>query len=374
MPPKGKFLRLVEQLAPTLPKVAGDALRAAARGRLAEPEAGTGASWPCLAPPAAMPDWASLMGRVGKARAGRSTPAPEAGGTFSARSAHTAFGPAPYKLFVPTSVRRPAALVVMLHGCTQSPDDFAAGTRMNALAQSHGLLVAYPEQGRTANMSRCWNWFLPQNQGRDHGEAAMIAAITRDVMAAHGVQPGRVAVAGLSAGGAMAAIMAESYPEIFAAVGIHSGLPAGAAHDIASAFTAMRQGGTGSAPEAGALAKGVPTIVFHGDADTTVHPGNAAAIVARLQAREHGLQPRTETGRIPDGHAFSRTVGQTPGGQIRFESWTVAGAGHAWSGGSSAGSYTDPAGPDASAEILRFFLAQLETANPGAVRVPAATA
>lgn len=160
----------------------------------------------------------------------------------------------------------------------------------------------------------------------------------------------------------MAAIMAEAYPELLGAVGIHSGLPVGAAHDVSSAFAVMRHATPSAATPADPSARGVPTIVFHGDADATVDPAHATAIVDRLYAREAGLRPATEHGAEPNGRRWIKVTGSDSAGHLRFESWTVKGAPHAWSGGSPAGSYTDPAGPDASAAMVRFFREQVGAA------------
>jgi poly(hydroxyalkanoate) depolymerase family esterase len=272
-------------------------------------------------------------------------------GTFS-----NAAGSRTYKLFIPSRYQgKPLPLVVMLHGCTQSPDDFAAGTRMNFLAEEQNCFVAYPEQPRGANQAKCWNWFRISDQQRGGGEPALIAGITHQIMRDYSIDPKRVYVAGLSAGAAAAAIMAATYGDLYAAAGIHSGLACGAASDLPSAFMAMRQGG---GPETLAKAGSVvPTIVFHGDRDATVHPDNGDRIL-ELSAKAASPATKVLRGRVPDGHAYTRTIVTDRSGRVISEHWNVHGAGHAWSGGSPAGSYTDPRGPDATREMLRFFLAR----------------
>ncbi len=263
-----------------------------------------------------------------------------------------------YRLFVPPlpagAPARARPMVVMLHGCTQDADDFAAGTGMNALASEAGVLVLYPEQKAHANAQRCWNWFKPQHQDSERGEPALIAALVRKLIPEQGVDASRVYVAGLSAGGAMAAILGQCCPDLFAAVGVHSGLPAGAADDLPSALAAMRSGAQASVGSAAA----VPLIVFHGDADTTVHPRNGALLVeGALRAQHSGsAAPRVRTGRAGGGQGFTCSTHSAADGQVAVEYWQLHGAGHAWSGGSASGSYTDPKGVDASAEMLRFFL------------------
>jgi poly(hydroxyalkanoate) depolymerase family esterase len=282
-------------------------------------------------------------------------------GRFVERSYTNGAGSRSYKLYVPSGyVGQAVPLIVMLHGCTQSPDDFATGTRMNGLAEEHTFLVAYPAQSGNANMQKCWNWFQTSDQQRGRGEPSIIAGITKQVMDEYEVEEGRVYVAGMSAGGAMAAILGATYPDLYAAVGVHSGLAPESAHDLSSAFTAMRQGGPVVAqPEnTGQGRKILPTIIFHGDGDTTVHPRNGERLLAHLDAgNRNGSSPRVNTrrGGVPGGYEYTRFTYKDASGRDLVERWSVHGLGHAWSGGSYPGSYTDPKGPDASAEMLRFF-------------------
>jgi poly(hydroxyalkanoate) depolymerase family esterase len=275
-----------------------------------------------------------------------------AAGTFVAGRFGEGRAQREFKLYVPPQAAEQALpLVVMLHGCTQDPDDFAAGTRMNELARKQGCFVLYPAQSPQANPQRCWNWFKHTHQQRGRGEPALLAALTRQVMAKHRIDPARVYVAGLSAGGAMAAILGQAYPDLYAAVGVHSGLASGAAKDLPSALAAMRSGADAEASEA----PGIPTIVFHGDADSTVHPANGHHVVRASAARSDG-EPQAHRERANGGRNYTRHVHRSPAGDVLAEHWVVHGSGHAWSGGSRQGSYTDPAGPDATDEMLRFFL------------------
>lgn len=314
---------------------------------------------PVVAPPAT------------KAPAARPRPASFENGSF--RMGDTAHV---YRLYVPSltaaelAEAAPLPLIVLLHGCKQDAEDFALGTAMNALAEQDKCLVLYPEQSSQANMMRCWNWFDAAHQARDAGEPKLIAALTRKVIKDHNADPCRVYVAGLSAGGAMAAVVAGLYPEVFAAVGVHSGLPAGAASDMMSAFSAMRNGVKESATGAanGAFEKGsavaMPTIVFHGSADQTVNPDNGEHIIdaAITALRDAGIplkkveqaeaSPGTKTGR----RETLRTIYSAADGVPYVEYWAVGSGPHAWSGGDAAGSFTDPHGPSASRAMLDFFL------------------
>jgi len=284
------------------------------------------------------------------------------GGQFLDKAYTNTAGTRAYKLYIPGGYTGKAApLVVMLHGCSQTPVDFADGTRMNVFAEGQTFLVAYPAQGSSANSSKCWNWFEETNQRRAVGEPSLIAGITQQIMREYSIDARRVYIAGLSSGGAMAVTMAVTYPDLYAAVGVHSGLAYGAAHDLPSAFTAMMQG---TQSELRPLTKIIPLIAFHGDRDMTVAPVNLdllldqwlqAASVRQGNARRSARDAKVERGLVASGYAYTRSIYHDGSGQASVEKWLVHQEGHAWSGGSPSGSFTDPRGPDASAEMARFF-------------------
>lgn len=260
-----------------------------------------------------------------------------------------------YRLYVPAALPAgPRPLILMLHGCTQDPVDFARGTRMNALAETRGFLVAYPEQPQSANARLCWNWFEPADQHRDRGEPAILAGIVREIASRWSVNEGAIFVAGLSAGGAMAAVMGATYPELFAGIGVHSGLPYAAATDVGSALSLMRSGKSGKGGRAAEASGGrAPRlIVFHGSGDRTVHPANGEAVA--------GAAPGKAEEGVAGGRSYTRLV-RHDGAKAAMEYWSVEGLGHAWSGGDAAGTYADPAGPDATGEMVRFFLSDGRT-------------
>ena len=331
------------------------------------------------------PDAQPMEAPAARAPTVRPTPRPASFTRHTFQFANAAYA---YRIYRPAQVEDGAAsppvpLVVMMHGCKQDAADFAQGTAMNELAEQHGCIVLYPEQQAKANALRCWNWFDTAHQGRDLGEPGMLAALTRKVLKSHNVDPARVYITGLSAGGAMAAIMAGLYPELFAAVGVHSGVPTGAASGVISALSVMRRGARPSAPTGGPESL-MPTIVFHGGADRTVHPENGEQIVnAALStldacglilektevAQDGAVRPADEADEKENGAATSRdafrTVYSAADGKSYVEYWEVGTGPHAWSGGNPAGSFTDPQGPDASRAMLAFFLQHSKQAATG---------
>jgi poly(hydroxyalkanoate) depolymerase family esterase len=303
--------------------------------------------------------WSSFVrtpwvGQFEWSREGPSTSSAEE--NFVTRRFDDEAGSLQYKLFVPARHSgNPLPLVVMLHGGGQDADDFALGTGMNALAEEYGCVVLYPEQSSRANWSMCWNWFEEYHHYRGQGEPGLIAALTRNVIDVHAIDETRVYVAGLSAGGAMAVILGRTYPELFAAVGCHSGLAHGSATDSYGAMQAMNGGVDANARVHAAPADSRPIIVFHGDADFTVHPSNSTSIVRQFLDNYEAVSVTTEA-RSARGRMYERQVHQGVDGRVVVEHWIIKGGRHAWSGGTGRGSYSDESGPDASQEMLRFFL------------------
>ena len=291
--------------------------------------------------------------------------AAQSAGTFEWHTYTGEAGTRRYKLFVPVTVSaaasRPAPLVVMLHGCTQDPDDFARGTRFNALAAEAGVMVAWPEQTGQHHPQKCWSWYDPAHQASGRGEPALVAGITREVMAAHTVDPKRVYVAGVSAGAAMAVNTAAAYPELFAAVASHSGIPYRAASDVPHAISVMHGGSPDPAILAYALqdalgGRRLPLFALHGAADAVVSATNSRQLAAQW-AGVLGLSASPAERSTEGGLAVERTRWNAADGGTAVELVIVDGLGHAWSGGSPDGTFTDARGPDASRLILRFLLA-----------------
>jgi poly(hydroxyalkanoate) depolymerase family esterase len=300
-------------------------------------------------------------------------------GTFTQYTYNGSAGSRPYYVYTPANyqVGTPVPLIVMLHGCTQTPTDFANGTQMNTLADQDQFIVVYPQQTSTYNSLECWNWFQPADQSRGSGEPAIIAGIVQTVEQATSqwtIDTNRVYVAGMSAGAAMAVIMGATYPDIFAAVGVHSGLEYEAATSETAAVTAESQGGPSPTQQGqaaynamGSAARVVPTIDFQGQSDYTVYPVNGDQVIEQWMETDHlasngtynasfSTPATTTNGQVPNGHSYTVETWNNSNGQEIEECWKINGMGHAWSGGSSSGSYTDPEGPSATNAMYTFFM------------------
>ena len=294
-------------------------------------------------------------------------------------TAHAAGGSRHYKLWVPATLEeKPSPLLMMLHGCTHDAEDTAEISGMNRIAEANGFLVVYPEQSRLANLMKCWNWFAEKDQTRDAGEPSILAAAVDKVRSTHHVDGDRIYVAGVSAGGAMASILGATYPDLFAAIAVFAGAEFKAATSVSTGLAAMKHGGPHPIRQ-GQLAfdamrggltqtkrRRMPVIVFHGTADTTVNPVNADQVIAqwgktnaclamRSADSEFALRETVIGGQVPEGYAFRKYVYSDPAGRLLMEKWLIQGLGHAWSGSPKASKYGDPKGPNASAEVWRFF-------------------
>lgn len=303
-----------------------------------------------------------------------------------------------YKLYVPSSYQGGAALplVVMLHGCTQDPDQFAAGTQMNALAETEKFFVLYPEQPSSANSNKCWNWFDTAHQSRVSGEPALIAGMVNQIKSSYSIDADQVFVGGLSAGAAMSVIMGATYPDIFAAISVGAGLEYKAATSVTGAYTAMSSGGPNPIQQGdlaysamGEHKRVVPVILFHGTADYTVAPINAHQILSQwAQTNDRasdGLDnnniddtaDQTLPGTVSGGRSYTHYIYKDTAGKTVMEKYMIEGMGHAWSGGSTSGSYTDPKGPNATKLSWNFFKNHPKNGdapNPGDISPPVTAA
>jgi poly(hydroxyalkanoate) depolymerase family esterase len=283
-----------------------------------------------------------------------------------------------YQFYIPSGYHGQAVpLLLMLHGCTQTPEDFALGTHMNTLAERETFVVVYPRQGRWEQLNRCWHWYSAAHQERDRGEPSLLAGLTQSVQQQYHIDPQRVYVAGLSAGAAMAVILGATYPDLYAAIGVSAGAEYKAAQSWFWVWPVTWYGGPDPEEQgrlayraAGAATRVVPVIVFHGTRDWQFAPVNAQQVISQWAqtndlASDGGQDNDNMTdqaaaqqrGQVAGGYAYTHSVYKDDHGQVLMEQWRVEGMGHSWSGGDARGSYTDPKGPDASAEMVRFFLA-----------------
>lgn len=293
-------------------------------------------------------------------------------------------GGRPVRVFMPSKPASPLAMVVMLHGCTQTADAFADATRMDEVAEESGFVVAYPEQGSDVIATRCWQWYEPAHQARDAGEPKELADAAAAIAAAHGVDKERVYVAGISAGGAMSVVLGATYPDRFAAVGVVAGLEYKAGTSFVSGATAAQSGGPDPLAQGdlvhtqmGTRARVVPAIVFHGTADAVVAKVNGDQVATQWRQVASKIlgdaaidAPATTPGTT--GYPFTWTVHRNKAtGASIVEHYVVSDLGHAWPGGKPGGSYADAKGPDASHLLWSFFRGRT-IAAPLAVPPPVA--
>lgn len=302
------------------------------------------------------------------------------GGSWVRGTVKNSFGSRDYKLWLSSGYRKekPVPLVLMLHGCMQTAEDLATISGMNALADENNFLVVYPEQVAAANPLRCWNWFDAKHQGRDEGEPALIAAVVQGIHSSYTIHARRVYVVGISAGGAMAVVMAANYPELFAGLGVIAGEEYKAATTVEAGLASMKAGGP-DPNQQGLLAyqamqkslagtkKRMPVIAFHGSKDPYLNPLNTDQLIAQwAQTNDYlddgkdndsvSIQSPNETkGAVPNGYSYTRSQYKDSGGRLLMEKWIVESLGHAWPGSPIPNQFADPKGPKASAEIWRFF-------------------
>jgi poly(hydroxyalkanoate) depolymerase family esterase len=328
--------------------------------QMVESKSTRGSRFPFRRPLSTSVELLRKVSRKLRVRPDRNAPARDpipSGATFAEFQFQSHEGSRPYKLYVP-SIRTtaPRPLVIMLHGCTQDADDFSLGTGMNLLAEELDFVVAYPEQTSGFNQMKCWNWFNINNQERGRGEPHILAGITSRLIEEQNIDPSHVYIAGFSAGAAMAVVMAATYPELFAGVGVHSGLPYKAASDVPSAFAAMDNTSVGGYRPSTHNHRWPRSIVFHGDRDETVHPANGWRVFEEVS---HSGDPEAQTLTLEEAHfdTHQQSTYYSPDGLSIAEHWLIRGGRHAWSGGRSTGTYTASDGPSASREMMRFFLA-----------------
>lgn len=285
---------------------------------------------------------------------------------FVEREHSSELGSRKYRLYLPRDLGRGAPVIVLLHGCTQDAAEFAAATRMNQLAAAEQAIVVYPEQPASAHPQKCWNWYLPAHQARGAGEPAIIATIAGEVARQYRADLGRVHIGGLSAGGAMAVVVALAYPDQFASVATHSGIGWGVARDVMGGLAAMKSGGPDPDSLArlgfaamGDKARAIPILVIHGNADVVVTPVASRRIVVQFRAIQAASGVRTTTDSVAgeaNGYPYTLLRARDGKGRALIEAWFVDSLGHALSGGATGSRWTDPRGPDAAREMLRFFL------------------
>jgi poly(hydroxyalkanoate) depolymerase family esterase len=313
------------------------------------------------------------------------------GGSWVGGTVNNSFGSREYKLWMSSGYRKekPVPLVLMLHGCMQKPEDLAAASGMNELADEKTFLVVYPQQVAAANPLSCWNWFDPNHQARNAGEPALLAAVIQDIRAAYSIDAKRIYVVGISAGGAMAVVMAASYPELFAGVGVIAGEEYKAAATVEGGLASMKSGGP-DPNQQGLLAyeamqkslsgskKRMPVIAFHGTKDPYLNPVNTDQIIAQWAQTNDYLDdgkdnesvttqsPKETKGSVPNGYSYTKLQYKDSNGRLLMEKWSVDSLGHAWPGSPIANQFADPKGPKASAEIWRFFAeANSDLVSPG---------